>query len=154
MKKPSQLKASYKPIESRFDFWLLVAAISLVGFGIVMVASASMPRGALRGDEFRFVDRHVVAVLIGVMGAVFVYFTPVEWWKRYSTHLYILGLLLLAVVFIPGLGVTKNGATRWVVLGPISLQTSEFMKLFVVLFLAGYLVRRQVRGGSYGLGCC
>jgi cell division protein FtsW len=144
MKKLSQLKASYKPIESRFDFWLLVAAIALVGFGVVMVASASMPRGALRGDEFRYVDRHLIAVLMGVMGAVFVYFTPVEWWKRYSTHLYILGLLLLAIVFIPGLGVSKNGATRWVVLGPISLQTSEFMKLFVVLFLAGYLVRRQL----------
>jgi len=69
---------------------------------------------------------------------------PSNWWEKGSTWLYFLGLLLLFVVLIPGLGKTVNGATRWVAVGPFNLQTSEFMKLFLIFFMAGYLVRRQV----------
>ncbi len=67
-----------------------------------------------------------------------------KWWERGSTWLYFLGLALLALVFVPGLGREANGAMRWVGVGPLSLQTSEFMKLFMVLYMAGYVVRRQM----------
>jgi len=132
--------------QARFsqDGLLLVAVGLLAGFGIIMVASASMHLGARGGDAMRYVDRHLVALMLGVCGAAAVYFTPTTWWEKSSTSLYFLGLALLLLVFVPGLGREANGALRWVAAGPLSLQTSEFMKLFIVLYMAGYLVRRQL----------
>jgi cell division protein FtsW len=128
---------------SGLDPMLLGAALLLVGFGIIMVASASLHLGG-DGSEMRFVVRHLLALAIGVSLAMAVYHTPTVWWHKASTPLYFVGLVLLALVFVPGIGREANGAVRWVAAGPLSLQTSEFMKLFVVLYMAGYLVRRQV----------
>ncbi|HIE55400.1 MAG TPA: putative lipid II flippase FtsW, partial [Chromatiaceae bacterium] len=58
--------------------------------------------------------------------------------------LYLVGIALLVLVLVPGVGKTVNGATRWVALGHFNLQTSEFMKLFIIFYMAGYLVRRKV----------
>jgi cell division protein FtsW len=68
---------------------------------------------------------------------------PLAWWERSSTVFYFVALSLLLVVLVPGLGKTVNGATRWIAFGSFNLQTSEFMKLALVLYMAGYLVRRQ-----------
>jgi cell division protein FtsW len=126
------------------DGVLLAAVLVLVGFGIVMVASASMHLGGGTGDELRYVNRHLTALTLGVLAAWLVYRSPTQWWHRASTALYFVGLGLLLLVFVPGLGREANGALRWVAAGPLSLQTSEFMKIFIVLYMAGYLVRRQL----------
>jgi cell division protein FtsW len=123
---------------------LLIAVIVLLGFGIVMVASASMHLGERTGDIMRYVNRHLFALAIGMMAAWLAFRTPMSWWQRSSTALYFFGLALLALVFVPGLGREANGALRWVAAGPLSLQTSEFMKIFVVLYMSSYLVRRQL----------
>jgi cell division protein FtsW len=126
------------------DGWLLFAVGVLLGIGVVMVASASLHLGMRNDDALHYVVRHLFALGLGAGGAVLVYFTPVAWWERASTWLYFLGLGLLALVFVPGLGREANGALRWVGVGPLSLQTSEFMKLFIVLYMAGYVVRRRL----------
>jgi cell division protein FtsW len=125
------------------DNTLLLAVVLLVAFGIVMVASSSIHLGARQGDAMHYVNRHLLALVIGLLAAVSVFFTPSSWWEKNSTALYFVGIALLLAVLIPGLGREANGAMRWIKLGPFSLQASEFMKLFVVLYLAGYLVRRQ-----------
>ena len=126
------------------DGLLLAAVMVLLGFGIVMVASASMHLGERSGDIMRYVNRHLFALALGTVAAWLVYRTPISWWQRSSTSLYFFGLVLLALVFVPGLGREANGAMRWVAAGPLSLQTSEFMKVFVVLYMSSYLVRRQL----------
>jgi cell division protein FtsW len=126
------------------DGLLLAAVLVLLGFGIVMVASASMHLGEHSGDIMRYVNRHLFALALGVAAGWLVYRTPMGWWQKSSTALYFFGLVLLALVFIPGLGREANGAQRWVAAGPLSLQTSEFMKVFVVLYMSGYMVRRQL----------
>ena len=130
------------------DGVLLAAVMVLVGLGIVMVASASMHLGGRDGDALRFVDRHLLALALGAGAGWLAYRTPMGWWRQWSTILYFLGLALLLLVFVPGLGREANGALRWVAAGPLSLQTSEFMKVFVVLYMSGYLVRRQFEVAS------
>lgn len=128
----------------RLDVTLLMATGVLLVLGVIMVASASLHIGARQGDAFRYVDRHLLALALGSVAALVVYYLPVAWWEKSSTWLYFLGLVLLLLVFIPGLGRSANGAMRWVGVGPLSLQTSEFMKLFLILYLAGYVVRRRL----------
>jgi cell division protein FtsW len=125
------------------DWMLLLAVLALVGLGIVMVSSASLHLAG-SGGSFRYLSKHLIAVSLGLAGAFVALQIPTQWWEKGSTWLYFLGLLLLAVVLVPGLGKTVNGATRWVAMGPFNLQTSEFIKLFMIFYMAGYLVRRQV----------
>jgi cell division protein FtsW len=125
------------------DLILLVAVICLIGFGIVMVSSASLHLGGRYGAPFTYLNKHLIALSIGLLGALVVVQIPLIWWEKSSSLLYVVGLILLMVVMVPGLGKTVNGATRWVAVGPFNLQTSEFMKLIMVIYMAGYLVRRQ-----------
>ncbi len=129
------------PVLPHFDLWLIVAASALLGLGLVMVASASLHR---MGDApFYYVNRHLIALAIGVGAALLVSRLPLGLWQKSGTTLYFLGLLLLLLVLIPGVGREANGAVRWIPLGPFNLQSSEFMKLFTVVYIAGYLVRRR-----------
>lgn len=126
----------------RMDYWLLGAALALVCFGTVMVASASLHR--IADAPFYYVNRHLIALAIGIGGALLLFQVPLAFWERYGTYLFFFGILLLALVLVPGLGRSANGATRWIPVGGFNLQSSEFMKLFAVIYVAGYLVRRQL----------
>ncbi|MES9969701.1 MAG: putative lipid II flippase FtsW [Candidatus Thiodiazotropha sp.] len=126
------------------DWWLLGAALVLLCFGLVMVSSASMTVGErLGGSPFFYVYRHLFAIMLGLLAAYLVYQIPMQQWQKAGPLLVFLGLLLLLMLLIPGVGKSVNGATRWIPLGGFNLQSSEFMKLFMVLYIAGYLVRRQ-----------
>ncbi len=123
------------------DNRLLFAASLLLVFGLVMVASASLHK--IPNAPFYFAQRHVIAMVLGVGAGALVMMIPVAIWERWSTLLYFLGLLLLVLVLMPGVGREANGAVRWISIGGFNLQSSEFMKLFMMLFLAGYLQRRR-----------
>ena len=125
------------------DYKLLLAATTLLCFGLVMVASASLHIGDRSGTPFYFVIRHLIAIGLGVGGGLLLFFVSMKRWEQVGTVLYFIGLLMLVAVLIPGVGTSVNGATRWIRFGGFSLQTSEFMKLFLVIYIAGYLVRRQ-----------
>ena len=126
------------------DGVLVTAVLVLTGFGVIMVASASMHLGESGGEGLHYVNRHLFALALGLIAGWVIYRTPTGLWHRASTALYFVGLVLLLLVFVPGLGREANGAMRWIAAGPMSLQTSEFMKIFIVLYMAGYLVRRQL----------
>ncbi|MEW8629862.1 MAG: putative lipid II flippase FtsW [Candidatus Thiodiazotropha sp.] len=126
------------------DWWLLGAAALLLCFGLVMVSSASMTVGdRIAGSPFFYVYRHLFAILLGLIAAYLVFQIPMVQWQKAGPMLVFIGLLLLLLLLLPGVGKTVNGATRWISLGGFNLQSSEFMKLFMVLYIAGYLVRRR-----------
>jgi cell division protein FtsW len=125
------------------DWALLGAAVALAVLGLVMVASASLHLGDRLGHPFHYVVRHALALGVGVALALGLGRLPLEAWERRSTTLYFIGLVLLVIVLLPGVGHEANGAVRWIRIGSFNVQTSEFMKLFMVVYLAGYLVRRQ-----------
>jgi cell division protein FtsW len=125
----------------KLDYQLLLAALLLIGLGTVMVGSASMHR--IEGAPFYFVYRHLIAIALGFIGSLVILRIPITAWERVSPLLYFIGLALLVLVLVPGIGREANGAQRWIPLGVFNLQSSEFMKLFMLLYLAGYLNRRQ-----------
>ena len=140
----ARAKGSMPKPTKGLDLTLLIAVACLVGFGIVMVSSASLHLGGRYGLPFTYLNKHLLALGIGLLGALIVVQLPMAWWEKSSSVLYLMGLMLLLLVMVPGLGKTVNGATRWVAVGPFNLQTSEFMKLIMVVYMSGYLVRRQV----------
>lgn len=126
------------------DWPLLLCVLLLLGFGFVMMASASMPiADRTFGAPFHFIIRHALALGLGAMAGGLVFAVPLAWWVRSGSALFFIGLLLLVLVLVPGIGRTVNGATRWIPLGPFNLQSSELMKFLAVIFVSGYLVRRR-----------
>ncbi|MCU7827860.1 MAG: putative lipid II flippase FtsW [Candidatus Thiodiazotropha sp. (ex Myrtea sp. 'scaly one' KF741663)] len=137
-------RSTERPMPALIDWWLLGAVVLLLCFGLVMVSSASMTVGdRLAGDPFFYIYRHLFAVGLGVACAVLFFQAPMAQWQKAGPLLVFFGMLLLMLLLVPGVGKTVNGATRWIPLGIFNLQSSEFMKLFMVLYIAGYLVRRQ-----------
>jgi len=127
----------------RYDAQLIVAVVALVGIGLVMVASASISIATRElGDPLHYFWRQSVYVAIGLASMLAATRIPSQLWRTLSPALLVVVALMLILVFVPGLGREVNGSLRWLSLGPFNLQPSEPMKLAMVLYLAGYLVRR------------
>ena len=130
-------------LEGRLDLRLLVPILVLAALGVVMVASSSIALAeAQTGDPWHYLNRHLVFLVAGV-GAGWL-LTRIELSRLEAagqTWLW-LSIVLLMLVFVPGLGRTVNGATRWINLGLFGFQAVEAVKLCLVLYLAGYMVRQ------------
>ena len=121
---------------------LIVAALACMG--VVMMGSASIDFSAQKyGDPFFHVSRQLIFLLIAIVAAGVTFLIPVKQWYRMGGLCLLAGFVLLVLVLIPGIGREVNGSMRWIPLGPINLQSSEPAKLFVLIYMAGYLVRRQ-----------
>lgn len=124
---------------------LLASSTFLALAGLVMVYSASAPRAELLTDSSAFyLTRQLGGLLIGVIGAYVLFRIPLEWVGKLSFPLWVVSCLLIAATLTP-LGLTENGATRWLAIGPWSLQPLELAKLAVVLALARWLSENQNR---------
>jgi len=122
---------------------LLICILALGLFGAAMIASASMAFAQERyGAPFHFVTRQVFFLAIGCLAGVLVFRLPLSVWEKYGPHMIIVSLICLALVLVPGIGREVNGSRRWIDLGLFTVQVSETVKLFVIVYLAGYLVRR------------
>jgi len=142
--KNQRSRATRQAASAELDYFLLLLGFTLLGFGFLMVTSASLHLGDKFGVPFYYSWKHLFSILIGLSGGLVLMQVPSNLWQKYSVHLFIFGLVLLVMVLIPGIGRSAGGATRWIPLGIFNLQSSEFMKLFVILYMAGYLVRRHV----------
>jgi cell division protein FtsW len=131
---------------STLDPALVWSAVLLGSIGLVMVYSASISMAeAERFTGFRptyFLVRHAAYLAIGLAFAAALFKVPVWLWQRASPWLFVLGILLLILVLIPGVGREVNGARRWLPTGIATFQPSELLKLFVVLYAADYTVRK------------
>jgi cell division protein FtsW len=129
-------------IQGRFDPWLIGVAVALAAFGVAMVGSSSIAVGEDLGvGPFHFVVRHAMFLVLGLAMCVVVMRTELKTVERYPQALLIACLLLLLLVFVPGLGHTVNGAQRWINLGVSNFQVVEAVKVIYIVWLASYLVR-------------
>ncbi len=126
------------------DLQLLLPTIALLLIGYVAITSASVEyAAAYYGDPMHHAHRHLIYLGLSAVAAAIVLVIPVRFWAMTGWAWLFLGLALLALVLIPGIGVKVNGSRRWLDFGPLTLQASEFAKLFLVIYLAGYLQRRE-----------
>jgi cell division protein FtsW len=131
------IKANIQP----YDHVLLLSTIALLSIGWVVVTSASMPVAErLFGNPFHFAIRHGIYIFLAMIAGMIVMQVPMRWWRMSNVWLLLLAVVLLIAVLI--VGRTVNGSTRWLVVGPITIQAAEPAKLFFFCYLAGYLVRR------------
>ncbi len=121
-------------------FWL---PFLLASFGFLMVASASIDFAMHKyGDPWFFTKRHGIFLAMSLLIGFIVYCIPSELWNKFSILMLLAGVTLLAVVLIPGVGKSVNGAQRWFVFGPISVQASEVAKFCFIIFFASFLSRK------------
>jgi len=125
------------------DTLLLSACMGILVLGYIMVASASLHLGEkLANDSFYFPKHQLVHVFMGLAAAVFVASRPLAFWERSAKALFLLGLLLLVVVLVPGLGKSVNGSVRWLSILGLRIQVSEVFKLISVVYMATFITNR------------
>jgi cell division protein FtsW len=131
-------------LPGRYDRGLLLAALGITALGVVMVASSSIPVAENQNfGPFYYVTRHLIFVALGVLLAIGAMRLELEKVERHSGLLLLIGFLLLLAVFVPGLGMRRNGALRWLNFGITGLQPVEAFKLLLIAYLASYLVRHR-----------
>ena len=137
-----------------YDPILVLICVSIMFIGYVMVASSSLHLGTkITENSFHYPIRQSLHIGLGLILGMGVALTPISIWQNSGQWLFILGLVLLFIVLIPGLGVKVNGSTRWLSLGGMRIQVSELVKFFAVIYMAGYVTRHQksIRESALGL---
>lgn len=133
------------------DPWLLVAALLLLLIGEVMVFNTTYFYAFERfGLPFRFVWKHQIAILLGTVGLLVMVALPSSTYRRFAYPALGIAFLGLVVVFIPG--VTHGDVRRWIALGPLNFQPSEFAKGAIALYLAHSLTKKAGRISDFFSG--
>jgi cell division protein FtsW len=126
------------------DIYIILISAVLLVIGLLMVASASMVVSDQQyGYPFHYFIRQNSYIILGIIIAFIMTKIPMIVWRKYGMHLLLLCLLSLVLVLVPGIGRVVNGSRRWVSLGFVTLQVSEFAKLGAIVFLARYIDRRE-----------
>ena len=130
----------------RLDWLLLLAVVTLVGYGLWAIGGIT--RFDVPGNPDYFVTRQAIAVVVGGVAMVVAFLVPPSLYARHWRFLYggMIGVMLFVFVFAEAV----RGSKRWIDLGPFQFQPSEFGKLFFVLAIAGFLVERGRRVGEIG----
>ncbi len=136
------LKRAAEAHVDKLDSVLLMTGLALLAIGLVMVTSASISIADRNlSSPFYYLQRQAVFIALGLVAAWFVYQVRLVYWEKSGMALLGISLLLLVLVLVPGVGKEVNGSTRWISLGMFNLQVSEAVKLFLIIYVAGYLVR-------------
>lgn len=128
-----------------FDIVLTLCALALSAIGIAFIYSASSYSADLQfGDSFHYVKTQSAALVIGAVAMFVVGFVKLDALKKYNYVIYIVSVILLALVFVPVLGVESYGAKRWLNLGFFTIQPSEYAKFGLVVCVAAFIAKHGV----------
>lgn len=129
---------------------LVFSVIALSIFGVVMIYSASNYFAeSVYGNKFFFVTKQIVGVLLGVAGMIFTYNFNYQKLKKYGLVFVIVGIVLLALVFVPFLSVEIYGAKRWIKIAFFTIQPSEIAKFCYIIFVASYFSKNSSKITSF-----
>ncbi|HEX2052201.1 MAG TPA: putative lipid II flippase FtsW [Actinomycetota bacterium] len=125
---------------------LLLTALALVAVGLVMILSASSIQAySEHGTSFSYFKRQMVGFGLGLAAMAVMARSDYRKLKPLARPLLTFNILLLVAVILPGIGSTRGGSSRWIIVGPVSIQPSEIAKLTLVLFVASILEAKGSR---------
>lgn len=129
-------------ISGYIDLHMFFALLILFGLGVTMMTSTTVELG-YKGheDAFFYVKKQLVFILLGALCVFTLTRIRLAYWEQLGPFLLVVTIALLVMVLIPGIGRNVNGSSRWLALGPIGLQISEFAKVAMIVYLSGYIVR-------------
>lgn len=138
---------------SPVDYVLLGAVLLLVLFGLVMVYSTTgIISQEKLGDAMFYAKRQSLSALLGLGLMLVCMRVPLDLLRRASPYLFAMSVFLLVLPLVPGIADRAGGASRWVKLGPIRFQPAEFVKVCMVIFLAGFFARHETRIRTFSQG--
>lgn len=134
------------------DFTLLITILLLLSMGLIMVLSASSPSAlAESGNSYSYFSKQLLFAILGIIAMLFISKIDYRFYQKFYKHSWWIALILLALVLVAGK--TVNGAKRWIyITETLSFQPSELVKLLMIIFYAGILVKNRDELGSYGKG--
>ena len=138
---------------SKLDFILVTLFLVLGFFGLLILSSASAHfSDSIYGNPSAIFNRQFFYFILGIIGLFACFFVPLNFWSSYDRLFITFGILLLFLVFIPGIGIEVNGANRWIRIAGFGLQPSEIMKFLSILYISCYSVRRIKEIQTHWLG--
>lgn len=128
----------------RADYFLVTIIVLILAIGTIMVYSASSIWALYKFDDsLYFLKRQLLFAGTGLLAMVIVSKIPYFHWMKHRKWIFIICVILLLLVLVPGIGMIRGGARSWIGVGAFSIQPAEFIKLGMILFLSGYLVHQQ-----------
>ena len=139
-------------LNNPIDFTLLITILLLLCIGLIMVLSASSPSAlAESGNSYAYFSRQLIFAVLGIIAMLMISKIDYRFYQKFYKHAWWISLILLALVLVAGREV--NGATRWIyVTDTLSIQPSEIVKLLMIIFYAGILVKNRDELSKYSKG--
>lgn len=136
--------------EKPMDFWFLFITIVLLCIGLIMLSSASSYYGLMQfKNSNHFLVRQIITAIIGVIAMFIVSKIDYKYYMKLAPIGYVLSLILMLIVFIPGIGGDRKGANRWIDLGFTTIQPSEIMKVVLIIAISTYIIKNFNKSKGY-----
>ncbi len=138
----SRTSAAIRSAGGRRAVFILVIVAMLLTIGLgAMLSASSVASIKANGDQFELFTKQVLWVALGLAALVFTSFIPYRIWQRFALPMFV--AVIIGLVFTVAIGSTRGGATRWIVLGPVTLQVGEFAKFATVVLFATALSKKK-----------
>ena len=138
-------------LNNPMDFTLLITILALLGIGLVMVLSASSPSAlAEQADSYYYFKKQLQFGILGLIAMFAISKIDYRFYQKYYKWAWILSFIALVLVKL--VGRTINGSQRWIYIGSFSIQPSELVKFFIIIFYAGILVKNRDELSKFGKG--
>ncbi|PJE64141.1 MAG: putative lipid II flippase FtsW [Candidatus Ryanbacteria bacterium CG10_big_fil_rev_8_21_14_0_10_43_42] len=135
------------------DYILLGTTVLFVIVGLFIIASASPILGSSRfGEEYYYLSNQAIGAGIGVVALILGSKIRYQYWKKLAPVLLIGALFMMILVFIPNIGLELKGASRWIKVGPITIQPAEITKLAFIIYLAAWIETKKKDIASFSMG--
>jgi cell division protein FtsW len=128
---------------------VFLVTLILTVIGVVFVFESSTAESfSTFGNQYHYLTQHLIGLGFGIVAFLFGLLIPSKIWIKTSPIWYVLGIILLILIFVPGIGLSLNGARRWISIGGLRFQSIEFFKFALIVFYSSWLSKHQ-RFGTF-----